>query len=106
MAKYILVYNVDKAQDWSRLPEPEKKQVIEDWNAWVASMGSNHGRGGAFKFSGKSVRNSGVTDANNLLTGFAEFEAENMEAAVEAAQGAPLVQKNTGSIEVYELLTF
>lgn len=102
MAKYILVYKNNEAKDWTKLPEPEIKQITEAWGHWVGSMGAARTNGDAFKFGGKSVNKSGTKDADNLLTGFAMIDAKDFDEALSIAQSAPNVVAGTGSIEVYE----
>jgi hypothetical protein len=50
MSKYILVYKSNEANDWSKLPEPEIKKVMDAWGEWVGSIGTARKDGGAFKF--------------------------------------------------------
>jgi hypothetical protein len=106
MAKYILVYKSNKANDWSKLPEPEVKKIVQVWGEWVGSMGTARKDGGAFKFGGKSATKNGPKDADNLLTGYAIIEAKDFDEALSIAQKAPNVQEDTGSIEVYEAFGF
>lgn len=102
MAKYILVYKSNEANDWSKLPEPEIKRIMQAWGEWVGSMGSSRKDGGAFKFGGKSATSDGPKDADNRLTGYAVVEAKDFDEALSIAQRAPNVQAGTGTIEVYE----
>ena len=102
MPKYILVYKSNEASDWSKLPEPEIKQIMQAWGEWVGSMGAIRKDGGAFRFGGKSATKNGPKDADNLLTGYAIIEAKDFDEALSIAQKAPNVQAGTGTIEVYE----
>jgi len=102
MAKYILVYKANEANDWSKLPEPEVRKIVHAWGEWVGSMGNARKDGGAFRFGGKSATVNGPKDADNLLTGYALIEAKDFDEALSIAQKAPNVQDGTGTIEVYE----
>ncbi len=102
MAKYILVYKMNTADDWASRPEPEVKQIMQAWGEWVGSMGTARKGGGAFKFGGKSVSKNGPKDADNLMTGYAVIEAKDFDAALGVAAKAPNVQSGAGTIEVYE----
>ncbi len=103
MAKYIFIYTANEAHDLSTFPEAEVKKMLAPWETFFASLGSALvDRGDAVKFGGKSVSKSGVKDADNLHTGYSVIEAENLDEAVEIAQGAPSVASGQGTIEVYE----
>jgi hypothetical protein len=102
MSKYILIYKTNEASDWTKLPEPEVKKVMQAWGEWVGSMGSAHVGGDAFKFGGKSATKNGPKDADNLLTGFSIIEAKDFDEALSVAEKAPNVLSGMGSIEVYE----
>jgi hypothetical protein len=106
MTKYILVYKSNEANDWSTLPEPEIKQIVQAWGEWVGSIGDARKDGDAFKFGGKSATKDGTKDADNLLTGYAIIEAKDFDEALGIAQKAPNVQAGTGTIEVYEAFGF
>lgn len=102
MAKYILLYKSNEASDWSKLPEPEVKKIMQAWGEWVGSIGAARKDSGPFKFGGKSATPDGPKDADNLFTGYAIIEAQNFDEALSIAQKAPNVQGGTGTIEVYE----
>lgn len=106
MPKYILVYKTNEAEDWFKQSEPEVKKVMDAWGQWLGSMKPAREAGNAFKFGGKSVSKNGPKDADNLLTGFSVIEAKDFDAALEIAQKAPIVQWDTGSVEVYEAFGF
>src|SRR5438105_1889330 len=82
MAKYILVYKSNEASDWTKLPEPQIKQVMQAWGEWVGSIGAARKDGGAFKFGGKSATSNGIKEADNLLTGYAIVEAKDFDEAL------------------------
>jgi len=106
MTKYILVYKSNEANDWTKLPEPEVKKLVDAWGEWIGSIGSARKDGGAFKFGGKSATKDGVKDADNLLSGFVVIEANSFDEAVAFARKAPNVQMGMGTIEVYEAFGF
>ena len=104
MSKFILVYKSNEARDWSKLPEPEVKQLIQAWEEWAGSISAARKDGGAFKFGGKSATKDDAKDADNVLTGYAITEAKDFDEALSIAQKAPNVQADTGTIEIYEAL--
>ncbi len=93
---------MNEADDWTKLPEPQIKQVMQAWGEWVGSMGIARKGGTAFKFGGKSATKDGPKNADNLMTGYAIIEAKDFDAALSIAAKAPNVQAGTGTIEVYE----
>lgn len=102
MTKYILVYKMKEAEDWTKRPEQEVKKLMSAWGEWVGSIGSARKDGGAFKFGGKSATDEGLKDADNLLTGYAIIDVDNFDKALEIAEQAPNVVDGSGTIEVYE----
>ncbi len=102
MAKYILVYKVKQANDWTKLPEQEVKKLVDAWGEWVGTFSASRTDGGAFKFGGKSVGSQGVADADNLMTGYATIDAKDFDEALGIAKKAPNVIDGSGTIEVYE----
>ena len=102
MAKYILVYKIKEADDWTKRPEQEVKKLMNAWGEWVGSIGTARKDGGAFKFGGKSATKTGIREADNLMTGYAIIDVENFDAALAIAEKAPNVQDGSGTIEVYE----
>jgi len=106
MAKFILVYKADEANDWSKLPEQEVKKIVNAWGQWVGSLGAARKDGEAFKFGGKSATSKGPKDADNLLTGYAVIDVKDIDEALEIASQAPFVKWGTGTVEVYEAFAF
>ncbi|HSW77287.1 MAG TPA: hypothetical protein VLG36_00635 [Candidatus Chromulinivoraceae bacterium] len=103
MTKYIFIYKVNEAYDLSTLPEPEVKKMLELWDAFFESLGSAVvDKGQQFKFGGKSVSQSGVKDADNLLVGFSIIEAKDFDGALEKAKNVPSVLGGQGTVEIYE----
>ncbi|HSX06507.1 MAG TPA: YciI family protein [Candidatus Saccharimonadia bacterium] len=105
MTKYVLLYKAHEPMNWSEYPKEEVTKLIQAWNDWDAKLGAAHVGGGPFKFGGKSATTGGVKDADNCFTGFAIVEAESMESAIEYALQAPMVLRDTGTLEVYELMS-
>lgn len=106
MAKYILVYRSNEANDWSKLPDNEVQKIVQAWGEWVGSMGGARKDGDAFVFGGKSATKDGTKDADNLLTGYAAIEAKDFDAALAIALNAPPVKAGTGTIDVYQAFGF
>ena len=102
MPTYIMVYGADQASDTADLPEEEVTKQMKVWGDWLGSIGPKvKDDGDAFKFGGKVVSQSGVDEADNLLTGYSIIEADNFDEAVAFARECPAV-KEGGKVHVYE----
>jgi hypothetical protein len=99
MSKYIMVFKTQN--DWTTLPKEQIGQFMQAWGEWLGSMGSAVvDKGEAFQTGGKSVTTSGVTDSDNMLSGYTIVEAKDFDEALAYAKNSPAIQ-NGGSVEVY-----
>lgn len=79
-------------------PTPE---IMEAWQAWFESIADKQVEQGGFS-GGREISKSGTRDLPwdmESITGYNIIEAESLDAAVELAQGNPLI----ASIRIYEL---
>lgn len=100
MPKYIFVY---KSQtDWGTLPKEQIEKMMQAWGEWVGSMGpAVVDKGEPFKPVGKQVSSEGISNADDLLSGYTTVEARDFDEALHMAQSAPTVERG-GTVQVYE----
>ena len=105
MTNYLLVYTGGNG-----MPETEEEQaaVMSAWGAWMGSLGDALVDGGN-PFSGaKQIASDGtVSDGavgSPAATGYSIIKADSHDAAVELAQGCPIIGVHQGEISVYETL--
>ncbi len=81
-------------------PTPE---IMAAWGKWFESIAEIQVAQGGFS-AGREVSRDGITDlpwGPESITGYNIIEAENLDAAVEIAQGNPFID----SIRIYEIRT-
>jgi hypothetical protein len=99
MPKYVFAYHGGKK---SASPQ-EGAAHMAKWKAWVSGLGDAVVNPGTPLGKSKLVSSGGISDGGvNLLTGFSMIVADNMEAALEMAQGCPFLE--IGTIEVAEVM--
>lgn len=83
----------------------EGAKHMENWNAWVESLGDANVDPGKYLGMSKTVSAAGVTDdgGSNPLAGFSIVKADDMDTALELAKGCPHLDLE-GTIEVAEIL--
>ena len=85
--------------------EAEQAAVLQAWGAWYEQLGSAVVDGGnPFTPMAKSIASNGsVSDGpiGTPATGYTIVAADSLDAAVELAQGCPVLQGG-GEISVYE----
>jgi hypothetical protein len=89
---FVFVYRAPQGFSF----EPE---MAADWNDWFESIGSQLTDVGQ-PVTDRSVLGNGPTDT--ILHGFSFVEAEDLQSAVELAEGCPFI-KLGGGIEVGEV---
>ncbi len=101
MAKYLFAYHGGSTPQ----SEAEMEAVMAAWGAWMGSLGERLVDGGAPTTSLATVAVAGVTDdgGSNPVTGYSFFEADDLEAAIKAAQDCPILEAG-GSVEVAEVV--
>ncbi len=100
MAKFLLVYYGGKTET-----DPKKaKELMDAWTKWLQSVGKAVVDAGHQTTPGKIVSKTGVTDIGaNAVGGYSIFQAENLDAAIKLAKGAPLVPRG-GTVAVYNIV--
>lgn len=101
MAKYLLAYH---GGGMAETPE-ETEAVMAAWGAWMGSLGEALVDGGAPTNSINTVTTDGVAAGGgaNPVTGYSFYEADDLGAAIKAAQACPILDAG-GSVEVAEVL--
>lgn len=102
MPKYVLAYH------GGGIPETaeEQEQELAAWFAWFEGLGDaildsgNPTAGSVTVGPDRSVSEDGGA---NPLSGYSLITADNLDAAVEMAQGCPILS-NGGSVEVAETI--
>jgi hypothetical protein len=94
MANFVLIYRGGKPPQ----TDEEKDKVMADWGAWFEALGDKLVEGGNPLGPPKVTDGSEVSEP---ASGYSIIKADDQDAAVELAQGCPLV-KDGGRAEVYE----
>jgi hypothetical protein len=103
MAKFVLIFN------GGGMPETEAEQaaVLQAWGVWYGGLGSALVDGGApFSPMAKGIASDGAVSDGPIGTaasGYTIISADSIDAAVEMAQGCPVLQDG-GQISVYEAI--
>src|SRR5215467_2240722 len=99
MSKYLLVYH------GGSMPESEAEQakVMDAWSAWFGELGPALVDGGNPVAATKTIAPGGKVSegGSNPASGYSLIEARNLDEAVRAAKGCPVLASG-GSIEVAE----
>jgi hypothetical protein len=89
MAKYLFAYH------GGSMPEDptEVATVMAAWETWMGSLGGALVDGGAPTASLSTVAGAGVADGGgaNPVSGYSFYEADDLESAIKAAQGCPII---------------
>ncbi len=99
MPTYVLAYH---GGGMAETPEAQEAEMAK-WGAWFETLGPAVVDGGAPTSLAKTVSAGGVADGGgaNPISGYSLITADNLDAAVDAAQGCPILA-NGGSVEVAE----
>ena len=102
MARYMCVYHGGKKPE---TPE-EGEKVMAEWGAWYGAMGAAVLDGGGPAGLSRTVSSGGIADNGgaNPVSGLTIVEASDQAAAVQMAQGCPMVKDGSGSVEVAEIM--
>lgn len=101
MAKFVLTYHGGGGMETT---EAEMAAVMAKWEAWYGELGSSILDGGNPFGETKNVDSNGVTGANdNPATGYTIIDAADIDAAVAAAKGCPILEAG-GSVEVAQAI--
>jgi len=101
MPNFVFAYHGGGAPE---NPE-EGAKVMAAWQAWYADMGDALVDGGAPVGMSMTVSASGVASdgGSNPLSGYTVVKAETMEAACNMAKGCPILEGNSGTVEVAQV---
>jgi hypothetical protein len=97
MAKYVLVFK------GGGIPQSEEEQqrVMAAWGAWFGSLGDSVvDQGNPF---GASTA-IGANGSTSGLTGYSIINAGSLDDAKSKAQGCPILEGGSGSVEIYETM--
>lgn len=100
MPKYIFAYHGGKMPE----SKEEGERVMAAWTAWYEKLGPSIADGGAPVGPSKTVTSNGVLDDGgaNPISGYTLINADNMDAAIQAAKGCPIL--GHGTVEVAEAM--
>lgn len=100
MANYLLTYS-----GGSGMPETEAEQaaVMQQWGTWYEELGEAIVNPGNPVGEAKTVSPGGDVTDGGAVTGFTIISADNLNDAVKAAQGCPIVASG-GNVEVGETI--
>ncbi len=95
MGKFLLVY-----KGGGSMPEgaEEQKAVMDAWMGWFGGLGDSVVDMGNPLGEGKSLGKGASTG----LTGYSLISADSLDDAVAKAGGCPILESDTGGVEVYE----
>ncbi len=96
MGKYVLVYR------GGGMPESEEEQngVMDAWMSWFGELG------GAIVDGGNPFGASAAVGGGSTLgaTGYSIVNAGSINDALALAGGCPILQSETGGVDVYETM--
>jgi len=101
MAKFVFTYHGGGGMEAT---EAEMAAVMAKWEAWYGELGASIVDGGNPFGETKNVDANGVTGPNdNPATGYTIIDASDIDAAVAAAKGCPILESG-GSVEVAQAI--
>jgi len=102
MTNYVFAYS---GGNGVAVDEAERNAQYARWGQWFDGLGSAVVEGGAAMGTGKTVGPGGsVKDGGSRgLTGYSIVSADNLDAAVELAQGCPVLEIG-GAVDVYQAI--
>ncbi len=101
MPDYVFAYH---GGGMPETPE-EGAKVMAAWQAWYGAMGEAVVNGGAPVGMSKTVSAKGVADDGgaNPLSGYTVVRADTIDAACEMAKGCPILDGESGTVEVAQV---
>jgi hypothetical protein len=102
MANYVFAYSGGKGVS---ADETERKEQYAQWGRWFEELGPAVVDGGAAMGKAKTVGPDGSISegGSHALTGYSIVSADNLDAAVELANGCPVIGIG-GAVDVYEVI--
>ena len=104
MSKYLFIYHAPTTPADAAPPPPEEMEaVMGEWNTWAGRVGEGMVDFGTPLAGGTRVTTEGTSPSEREVVGYSIIEAENVDAALELAQGHPHLNMPGGcEIEVHE----
>jgi len=104
MAKYVFIYHAPMTPADAAPPTPEQMEaVMGEWMAWAGKVGDGMVDFGTPLAGGVRVSAGGTSPSTREVVGYSIIEADNLDAALELAQGHPHLNMPGGcEIEVHE----
>jgi len=105
MPRFMMVYK-GEATDMSNMTEEEAGAVMAKWAVWIEDVGPALADIGTPLGPGFSLVDDGTTGTPVSLTGYSIVEADDMDAAVQLADGHPYLSEGKGdyAIDLYEMM--
>lgn len=105
MSRFMMVYK-GEATDMSEMTEAEADAVMAKWGAWTESVGAALSDIGTPFGPGVSLIDDGTSGTAASLTGYSIVEADNLDEALQLADGHPYLSEGKGdfAIDIYELM--
>jgi hypothetical protein len=106
MTKYVFIYHAPMTPADAAPPTQEQMDaVMAEWNNWAARVGDRMIDFGTPLAGGVRVAPDGTSPSTREVAGYSIIEAEDMDAALELANGHPHLNMPGGcEIEVHEAL--
>lgn len=101
----MMVYK-GEATDMSEMTEEEAGEVMAKWGAWIERVGPALSDIGTPFGPGTSLVDDGTAGTAISLTGYSIVEADDVDAALQLADGHPYLSEGTGdyAIDLFELM--
>ena len=96
MGKYVLAFTGGSIPE----TEEEQKSVMDAWTAWFGTLGDSIVDMGN-PFGASATVGGGSTSG---LTGYSILNADSLDDALGKAKTCPILDGDSGSVEVYETL--
>lgn len=102
MPKFMFIYHGGGRPETPQ----EGARVMEAWTKWMGDIGASIVDGGNPAGDSKTVTASGVNDNGgaNPVSGYTLVNAPDIDAACKLASGCPILENESGSVEVAEAL--
>jgi hypothetical protein len=104
MTKYLFIYHAPMTPADAAPPDPAQMEaVMGEWNAWAGRVGERMVDFGTPLAGGVRVTTDGTSPSTREVAGYSIVEADDLDAALELAQGHPHLNMPGGcEIEVHE----
>lgn len=113
MAKFMYLFRSNPAAYQSLSPE-QMQQIMQKWMDWKDALENNghlkqlgerlDGTGKVVRGKTKSITDGPFIEVKDFIQGHMFVEAQDMEQAVELAQGCPILESD-GSVEIRAIIS-